>query len=179
MTLAEWSSIGTIIGAVGTVAVGLAALFVSLATLRTQREALPVTAEFGLGKRIELDDNGVRWIWSWMKNTGTKSFVHDVSTHDWKPVDLPDEEAPNLARVELPDSLPPWLRLKSANELRQTAGIFAPGYLRTQAYSMFWISCPPGVEKVKFTAAMSVSKRDPVRFVSSEWVEIPQTSQPD
>lgn len=176
--MAEWSNIATIIGAVGTVVVGVAALLLSLAALRTQREALPVTAEFGLSKRIEVDDDGVCWIWSWMKNTGAKSFVHDVSPHDWKPDDLPDEAAPNLARVELPDSLPPWLRSRSTKELRRTPGVLTPGYLRTQAYSQFWISCPFGVEKVKFTAAMSVSKRDPVRFVSSEWVKIPHTSQP-
>lgn len=47
--------------------VATVALLVSIVALRTQREALPVSAEFGLGTRIEVDNDGVRWVWSWMK----------------------------------------------------------------------------------------------------------------
>ena len=174
MSLQDWTNIATIFGAFGTFMVATVTLLVSLAAHRTQREALPVSAEFGLGARIEVDDDGVRWIWSWMKNTGTRSFVHDVSPHEWQPEDLSVEATPNLARVGMSESLPPGLRSMSTRELRRKPGVFASQYLRTQSYSMFWVSCPPGVEKVKFTAAMSVSRRDPIRFVDSEWIAVPR-----
>ncbi len=173
MTLEAWTSVASIFGAVGTFVVAVVALLVSVVALRTQRETLPVSAEFGLGTRIEVDANGVRWIWSWMKNTGTRSFVHDVSPHEWLPDALPGDATPNLARVGMRDSLPPSLRRLSRRAVRRIPGVFRPLYLRTQSYSMFWISCPPGVEQIKFSAAMSVSRRDPVRFVDSEWLELP------
>lgn len=73
----------------------------------------------------------------------------------------------------MPESLPLELRSMSKREVRRKSGVFTPGYLRAQSYSMFWLSCPPGVKKVKFTAAMSVNRRDPIRFVDSERTEVP------
>ena len=174
MNLEAWAYVASIFGAVGTFAVAVVALLVSVVALRTQREALPVSADFGLGTNIKIDENGVRWIWFWMRNTGTRSFVHDVYPLEWLPDDLPDEATPNLARVKMPESLPACFQRLSKRSVKRAPGVFNPTYLRTQSYSMFWVSCPPGVQQVKFTAAMSVSRRDPARFVHSEWFELPE-----
>ena len=48
-----------------------------------------------------------------------------------------------------------------------------PSYVGSQAYLSFWISCPPEFEKIQFVAAVSVRRRDKIRFIDSEWLDVP------
>lgn len=48
MSLQDWTNIAMIFGTIVTFIVALAALLVSVAALRSQREALPVSMNFGL-----------------------------------------------------------------------------------------------------------------------------------
>jgi hypothetical protein len=174
MTSNDFASLSQAAAALASLVVACAAFVVSLAALRTQREALPVSARFGFGQKIVRGDDGVRWIWAWMENTGTRVYVHDVSPHEWKPEDLADEFTPNLASARMPETIPPWLSGKKKRELKSALGVYSPQFVRTKAYSMFWVSCPPGVEAVQFTAAVGVGRRDPTRFISSEWITVPK-----
>lgn len=173
MTLQDWTNVATIVGALGSFMVAVAALVVSVAALRTQREALPVSAVFGITGRGYVDTSGVRWMQAWVQNTGVMVYVHEVYRLECLPLDLPDEKLPNVARVGVRESLPQELRSKSKRELLKTTGVFNPQYLPSRQYSMYYVSCPPGVDKVKLAATMSVRRRDKVQFVSSEWLEVP------
>ena len=61
LSLQHWTNIATIVGVIVTFIVALAALLVSVAALRAQREALPVSLNFGFTGRGYVDDGGVRW----------------------------------------------------------------------------------------------------------------------
>lgn len=173
MTLPDCAAIATIIGALGTFVAASAACVVSCAALRTQREALPVSAIFGLTGCGYVDTNDVRWLEAWMQNTGVTAYAHEVYRYEWHPLALPAEQLPDVARVEEPGSMPEFLRSKSKRELREKAGVFEPGYLPPGQYSMFYVFCPPGVERVKIAVTMSVKRRGLVRFISSEWLDVP------
>lgn len=174
MTLEDWAHLATVFGAIGTFAVGIAALLVSVAALRTQRESLPVSAEFILpSRRIFIDDAGVRWILASLKNTGVRAYVHDVYPIDWKPNVLIGKRTPNSVRVGVPQSLPDNLKSMSKRKLRRIPGVFKPSYVGSQAYLSFWVSCPPEFEKIQFVAAVSVGRRDKTRFIDSEWLDVP------
>lgn len=174
MTLQDWTNVATIFGAIGTFIVAIAALVVSVAALRTQRESLPVSAEFSLGKVLGVDSEGVRWVWASLKNTGVRAYVHDVFPLEWKPFVPLDMEVPNVPRAYMPESLPESLRSLSKRKRRRWSGVFKPGYVRSQAYTSFMVSCPPGFEKVQLCASMGIRQRDQVRFVYSEWLVLPR-----
>ena len=88
MALQDWTNVATIVGALGSFMVAVAALVVSVAALRTQREALPVSAVFGITGRGYVDTNGVRWMQAWMQNTGVMVYVHEVYRSEWLPLGL-------------------------------------------------------------------------------------------
>ena len=174
LSLQSWTNIATIFGAIGTFIVAIAALLVSVAALRTQREALPVSAKFTLGRIIKVDNDGVRWVGATMQNTGARAYIHDIFPLEWKP-DVPlDAEVPNVPRAYMTDSMPESLRSLSKRRQRRWGGVFKPGYVRSQAYKHFMISCPPGFEEVQICAAMGIKRRDQTRFVYSEWLVLPQ-----
>lgn len=185
MTPQDWASIVTIVGAIGTLIVGIAALAVSIGALvtqckalRAQREALPVSVEFGFMESGFVDsDDDVRWVMAWMQNRGVTAYVRDVYRYEWEPLSLPEEQLPDVARVGEPGSMPEFLRTKSKRELREKAGAFEPGYLPPGQYSMFYVSCPPGVERLKLAATISVKRRGMDRFISSEWLEVPSAKE--
>jgi hypothetical protein len=174
MTLQDWANLATALGAISTFIVGMSALVVSIAALRTQRESLPVSAEFMLApQRLLIDDDGVRWIWASLKNTGVRAYVHDIYPIDWKPKVPIGKRTPNSVRLGVPDSLPDNLKSVSKRKLRRNLGVFVPSYVGSQAYLSFWISCPPEFEKIQFVAAVSVRRRDKIRFIDSEWLDVP------
>lgn len=184
MTLQDWANIVPIVGAIGTLIVGIAALAVSVGALvtqyqalRAQREALPVSAEFGFMESGFVDRDGVRWVIAWMQNRGVTVYVRDVYRCEWEPLSLREEQLPDVARVGEPGSMPEFLRSKSKRELREKAGVFEPRYLPPGQYSKFYVSCPPGVERLKLAATMSVKRRGGVRFISSEWFEVPSAEE--
>jgi hypothetical protein len=107
MTSSDMASLTQAVAALASLVVACAAFGVSLAALRTQREAIPLSARFGFGTRIIRDEDGVRWIWSWMENTGARLYMHDVSPHEWKPAGLADECTPDLARLTMSHTIPP------------------------------------------------------------------------
>lgn len=121
--------------------------------------------------------DGVRWVMAWMQNRGVTVYVRDVYRCEWEPLSLREEQLPDVARVGEPGSMPEFLRSKSKRELREKAGVFEPGYLPPGQYSMFYVSCPPGVERVKLAATMSVKRRGGDRFISSEWFEVPSVEE--
>lgn len=173
LSLQSWTNIATVFGAIGTFIVAIAALLVSVAALRAQREALPVSVNFGFTGSGYVDDGGVRWLAAWMQNTGVTAYAHEVYRYEWEPVALREEQLPDVARVGLPGSMPEFLRSKSKRELRENAGVFEPGDLPSGQFSMFYVSCPPGVERVRLAVTMSIKRRGQVRFISSEWLDVP------
>ncbi len=184
LSLQDWTNIATIGGAIGTLIVGIAALLVSVGALRTQcqalraqREALPVSVEFSFKKSGFVERDGVRWVMAWMQNRGVTVYVRELYRYEWEPLALRDEQLPDVARVGEPGSMPEFLRSKSKRELREEAGVFEPGYLPPGQNSMFYVSCPPGVERVKLAATMSVKRQGEVRFISSEWFEVPTAEE--
>ena len=122
-------------------------------------------------------DDGVRWVMAWIQNRGVTVYVRELYRYEWEPLALRDEQLPDVARVGEPGSMPEFLRSKSKRELREKAGAFEPGYLPPGQYSMFYVSCPPGVERLKLAATMSVKRRGGVRFISSEWFEVPSVEE--
>lgn len=184
MTLQDWANIVPIVGAIGTLIVGIAALAVSVGALvtqcqalRAQREALPVSVEFGLMESGFVDSDDVRWVMAWMQNRGVTVYVRDVYRCEWEPLSLPEEQLPDVARVGEPGSMPEFLRPKSKRELREKAGAFEPRYLPPGQYVMFYVSCPPGVKRLKLAATMSIKRRGGVRFISSEWFKVPSAKE--
>lgn len=179
--LQDCANIVPTVGAIGTLIVGIAALAVSIGALVTQcqalqaqREALPVSVAFGLTGRGYVDEgDGVRWLAAWIQNTGVTAYAHEVYRYEWEPVALREEQLPDVARAGLPGSMPEFLRSKSKRELRENAGVFEPGDLPSGQYAMFYISCPPGVERVRLAVTMSIKRRGQVRFISSEWLDVP------
>lgn len=170
----------TIIEAIGTLVVGIAALVVSCVSLRTQcqalraqREELPVSVESGFKDSGFVDSDGVRWVMAWMQNRGVTVYVRELYRYEWEPLALRDEQLPDVARVAEPGSMPEFLRSKSRRELRKKAGVFEPGYLPPGQNSMFYVSCPPGVERVRLAVTVSIKRRGQVRFISSEWLDVP------
>jgi hypothetical protein len=177
LSLQDWTNIATILGAIGTFIVAFVALLVSVAALWTQREALPVTARFGLVKRGYVDRSGVRWVQAWMQNTGVRAYAHEVYRHDWQPFDPLAERKPDVARLGVPDSLPEHLRTLSKRQLRGEEGVFKSQYLPPGQYVMFWVSCPLGIDKVKLAATVSARRWSRVRYVSSRWLEMPSAKE--
>lgn len=178
LSLQDWTNIAMIFGTVATLIVALAALLVSVAALRSQREALPMSVNFGFTGRGYVDEcDGVRWLAAWMQNTGVTAYAHEVYRYEWEPVALREEQLPDVARVGVPDSMPVSLRSKSKHELRERAGVFDPGDLPSGQYSMFYVSCPPGVERVKLAVTMSIKRRSQIRFISSEWLDVPSAEE--
>lgn len=177
VTLQDWAAIATIFEAFGTVAVGFSALVVSFVALRAQREALPVTARFGLVKRGYVDRSGVRWVQAWMQNTGVRAYAHEVYRHDWQPFDPLAERKPDVARFEVPDSWPEHLRSLCKCRLQREGGVFKPQSLPPGQYVMFWVSCPLGIDKVKLAATVSAWRCGRVRYVSSDWLEMPSAAE--
>ena len=174
MNLQDWANLATVLGAIGTFIVGMSALAVSFAALRTQRESLPVSAEFMLAsRRLFIDDAGVRWILASLKNTGVRAYVHDVYPTDWKPNVPIGKRTPNSVRIGVPHSLPDNLKSMSKRKLSRISGVFEPSYVGSQAYLSFWVSCPPEFEKIQFVAAMRVGRWDKIRFIDSEWLDVP------
>lgn len=176
----DCASMITIIEAIGTLVVGIAALVVSCVSLRTQcqalraqREELPVSVEFGFKESGFVDSDGVRWVMAWMQNRGVTVYVRELYRYEWEPLALRDEQLPDVARVVEPGSMPEFLRSKSRRELRKKAGVFEPGYLPPGQNSMFYVSCPPGVERVRLAVTVSIKRRGQVRFISSEWLDVP------
>ena len=174
LSLQDWTNIATIFGAIGTFITAIAALLVSVAALRTQREALPVSAKFTLSGVIKVDNDGVRWVHATMQNTGVRAYVHDVYPLEWKPNVPLDMEVPNVPRVSMPESMPESLRSLSKRRQRRWVGVFKPSYVRSQACTTFLIWYPPGFEAVQICAAMGIKRRDQMRFVYSEWLALPQ-----
>jgi len=170
LSLQDWTNIATIFGAIGT-------FIVAIVALRLQREALPLSARFGLVKRGYVDRSGVRWVQAWMQNTGVRAYAHEVYRHDWQPFDLLAERKPDVARLQVPDSLPEHLRTLSKCRLRREDGVFKPQYLPPGQYVMFWVSCPPGIDKVKLATTVSARWWSPVRYVSSRWLEMPSVEE--
>lgn len=177
LSLQSWTNIATIFGAIGTFIVAIAALLVSVAALRTQREALSVSVKFGFMEWGYVDRDGIRWVMAWMQNRGVTVYVREVYRCDWEPLSLPEEQLPDVARVGEPGSMPEFLRSKSKRELREKAGVFEPRYLPPGQYVMFYVSCPPGVERLKLAATMSIKRRGGVRFISSEWFKVPSAKE--
>lgn len=174
LSLQSWTNIATIFGAIGTFIVSIAALLVSLAALRTQREALPVSVNFGFTGRGYVDEgDGVRWLAAWMQNTGVTAYAHEVYRYEWEPLALCEEQLPDVARVWDSDSIPEFLRSKSKRKLRENAGVFEPGDLPSGQNALFYVSCPPGVERVRLAVTVSIKRRGQVRFISSEWLDVP------
>lgn len=181
VTPQDCASMITIIEAIGTLVVGIAALVVSCVSLRTQcqalraqREELPVSMNFGFtGRGFVYEGDGVRWLAAWIQNTGVTAYVHEVYRYEWEPLALREEQLPDVARVVEPGSMPEFLRSKSRRELRKKAGVFEPGYLPPGQSSMFYVSCPPGVERVRLAVTVSIKRRGQVRFISSEWLDVP------
>lgn len=67
MSLQDWTNIAMIFGTIVTFIVALAALLVSVAALWSQREALPVSVNFGFTGRGYVDaGDGVRWLAAWI-----------------------------------------------------------------------------------------------------------------
>lgn len=177
LSLQDWTNVATIIGAIGTFIVAIAALLVSVGALRTQREALPVSAMFDFEGDIDLDDKGLRWVRIMMQNTGVRAYVHEVYLYDWQSRALPEEQPPIVARIGVPDSLPEQARSKHVRELGEQFGVFQPEYLPTGENSMFYVSCPPGIERIRLAATMSIRRRGQVRFVCGEWLEVPTVAE--
>lgn len=177
LSLESWTNIATIFGAIGTFIVAIAALLVSVAALRAQREALPVTARFGLVKRGYVDRSGVRWVQAWMQNTGVRAYAHEVYRHDWQPFDPLAERKPDVARLAVTDSLPEHLRSLCKCRLQREDGVFKPQSLPPGQYVMFWVSCPLEIDKVKLAATMSAWRCGQVRYVSSDWLEMPSAAE--
>lgn len=124
MSLQDWTTVVTIVQAIGTVIVCIAGVAVSVATFGLQREKLPVTARFGFTVRGYVDCNGVRWVQAWMQNTGVRAYAHQVYRHDWQPFNLLAEKQPDVARLGVPDSLPEHLRSLRKCKLRRQDGVF-------------------------------------------------------
>lgn len=184
VTPQDCASTITIVEAIGTFVVAVAALLVSVAALRTQcqalraqREALPVSVEFSFKKSGFVDRGGVRWVMAWMQNRGVTVYVRELYRYEWEPLFLREEQLPDVARAGESGSMPEFLRSKSKRELRENAGVFEPGKLPPGQYSMFYVSCPPGVERVKLAVTVSVKRQGEVRFISSEWFEVPSAEE--
>lgn len=177
LSLQDWTNIAALVQAIGTVIVGIAGVAVSVATFRMQREKLPVTVRFGFTARGYVDRSGVRWVQAWMQNTGVRAYAHEVYRHDWQPFDLFAERKPDAARLGVPDSLPEHLRMLSRCRLRREDGVFKPQYLPPGQYVGFWVSCPLGIDRVKLAATVSVRWWSQVRFISSEWLEVPSAEE--
>lgn len=177
LSLQDWTNIATILGAIGTFVVAIVALRTQCQALRAQREALPVSVEFGFMESGFVDSDGVRWVMAWMQNRGVTVYVRDVYRCEWEPLSLREEQLPDVARVGEPGSMPEFLRSKSKRELREKAGVFEPRKLPPGQYSMFYVSCPPGVERLKLAATMSVKRRGGARFISGEWFEVPSVEE--
>jgi hypothetical protein len=120
-----------------------------------------------------VDSDGVRWVMAWIQNRGVTVYVRELYRYEWEPLALRDEQLPDVARVVEPGSMPEFLRSKSRRELRKKAGVFEPGYLPPGQNSMFYVSCPPGVERVRLAVTVSIKRRGQVRFISSEWLDVP------
>ena len=93
--------------------------------------------------------------------------------YEWEPVALCEEQLPDVARAGLPGSIHEFLRSKSKRELWGNAGVFEPGDLPAGQYAMFYVSCPPGVERVRLAVTVSIKRRGEVHFISSEWLDVP------
>lgn len=163
----------SLVVAIAALVVSLFAVGVQRSALRVQREALPVSAKFKLSTNVWMGDDGVRWVWGSMENTGARIYVHDIFPLDWKPDDLDVDLAPNLARVGMPESWPPGLKHASRKVVRNSVGVFKPGYMRTHSFHGYRVSCPAGVEKIRFTATVSLAKRGAKRFIISDFIAVP------
>ena len=170
LSLQDWTNIATIVGGIGT-------FIVAFVALRAQLEALPITARFGLVKRGYVDRSGVRWVQAWMQNTGVRAYAHEVYRHDWQPFDPLAERKPDVARLAVTDSLPEHLRSLCKRRLRREDGVFKPQSLPPGQYVMFWVSCPLGIDKVKLAATVSARWWSRVRYVSSDWLEMPSAKE--
>lgn len=109
-----------IFGTIVTFIVALAALLVSVAALRLQREVLPVSVNFGFTGRGYVDaGDGVRWLAAWMQNTGVTAYAHEVYRYEWEPLVLREEQLTDVARDGVPGSMPESLWSESEHDLRE------------------------------------------------------------
>lgn len=71
MTLQGWTNVAMIVGTI-------VALVGLLDSLKRCRDALSVSAEFGLAGDFTVDSDGARWIAASVRNAGAGTYVHDV-----------------------------------------------------------------------------------------------------
>ena len=174
MSLQDWDAIAGILGfllVVGTTLAGLVRWFIR------RIDALPVSAECGFTGDSLVDADGVRWEMMWLRNTGSRAYVHDVS---WGEVayDFVLEEKPKVASIGEIGSLPRELRSLSEQELRHKEGVFRPQYLRRKKTILFYVSCPPGVGEFKLVATMGIGRWGRKQSITSEWLDVPNPEGP-
>ena len=173
MSLQDWTNIATIFGAIGTFAVGIAALLVSVAARRAQRESLPVSVKFLVrGVKHPLGNGGVCLMNVELKNTGVRAYVHYVYLADCWPKDLLKERAVTVLNSTKHDSLPGHLKSMNKRKLLRFRGLFASQYVLPGQYLKLVLLMPSELREIKLTAAVSVRRGDSVRLLSSDHMEV-------
>lgn len=146
-----------------------------------RRRTLPVSAEFGFTGDSIVDADGVRWEMAWLQNTGSRAYVHDVSSgevaYDFEPEKRPKKK-PKVASVDEIGSLPQELRSLSEQELRHKEGVFRPQYLRGKKRILFYVSCPPGIVEFTLVATMGIGRWGRKQSITSEWLNVSNPEGP-
>lgn len=174
LSLQDWAAVfGIILGIAG---VG-ALLGQSFRWVRRRIDAWPVSAEFGFTGDSIVDADGVRWEMAWLQNTGSRAYVHDVSSGEVA-YDFYPEKRPKVASVDEIGSLPQELRSLSEQELRHKEGVFRPQYLRGKKRILFYVSCPPGIVEFTLVATMGIGRWGRKQSVTSEWLNVPNPESP-
>lgn len=176
LSLQDWTNIATILGAIGTFIVAIAALVVSVGALRTQREALPVSVEFRVVMRKQPLSSGRNQLMTVeLKNTGVRAYLRNVYVADCSPKDLLEDAPSRFAvRVLKGDSLPEDLDSIHKRQAELSRGLFLSQYILPGQSVKLRLIVPAELRDIKLTAVLSVrkSEKEGTRLLSSDYIEV-------
>lgn len=177
-SLEDWANIGTILGAISTFIVAIAALVISVGALRTQREALPVSVEFRVVMRkIPLSSGRDQLMVVELKNTGVRAYLRNVYVADCSPKylleDAPSRFAVWVAEVDLLPEDVDSIR-KSKRQAKLSSGQFLSQYILPGQSVTLRLIVPAELCDIKLTAVLSVrkSEKEGTRLLSSDYIEV-------